>query len=49
MVRLVQPLIHGRVVFGAVDPVDCEVGECEEEGELEVCVCWERGCGGVEP
>ena len=33
--RLVQPPIDERVVQAAVDPVDAEVGEEQEDGELE--------------
>lgn len=35
VVRLVQLLVEHRVVQGTVDPVDEEVGEADEEGELE--------------
>lgn len=34
VVRLVETLVHEGVVQSAVDPVDAEVGEHEEEGEL---------------
>lgn len=35
VVRLVQVLVDARVVQPAVDPVDAEVGEAEEERELQ--------------
>ena len=35
VVRLVQRLVHGRVVQPAVDEVDAEVGEADEQGELQ--------------
>lgn len=48
MVRLVEVLIHPRVVQPTVDPVDAEVGEDDEERELEECVEGEGGvCGEV--
>lgn len=39
---LVQRLVDGRVVQTAVDPVDAEVGEDEEQGELQPVVARER-------
>ena len=38
VVRLVQVLVDGRVVKTAVDPVDAEIGEHDEERELEEVV-----------
>jgi hypothetical protein len=46
VVRFVQAFVDCRVVEGAVDPVDAEVGEEDEDGELEVVVQWEGGGGG---
>ena len=37
VVGFVQAFVEARVVQAAVDPVDAEVGEHEEDGELEVC------------
>lgn len=36
VVRLVQALVQHLAVQGAVDPVDAEVGEAQEDGELQV-------------
>ena len=38
VVWLMECLIYARVVQSAVDPVDAEVGEEDEDGELEVVV-----------
>lgn len=38
VVRLVQALVEDRVVQGAVDPVDAEVGEEDEQRELQPAV-----------
>jgi hypothetical protein len=46
VVRFVQAFVDCRVVEGAVDPVDAEVGEEDEDGELEVVVQWEGRGGG---
>src|ERR1700742_1758948 len=35
VMRLVQGLVHQRMMQAAVDPVDAEVGEEDEEWELE--------------
>lgn len=43
VVRLVKGLVDQWVVQTAVDPVDAEVGEHEEEGELHVIVPHARG------
>lgn len=43
VVRFVQGFVDFRVVQAAVDPVDEEVGEEDEEGELEVIVEREGG------
>lgn len=45
VMRLVEPLVHGRVVQGPMDPVYEEVREGDEEGELEEVVKGERGAG----
>ncbi len=45
VVRLVQVLVHQRMVQPAVDPVDEEVGEGEEERELRVVVPRARALG----
>lgn len=48
VVRLVQALVDERVMQPAVDPVDAEVGEHDEEGELQPVVEGEgRVFGGV--
>lgn len=41
VVRLVEGSIHARVMQTSVDPVDEEIGETDEEGELEDTVVWE--------
>lgn len=50
VVRLVESSIHARVVQASVDPVDEEIGETDEEGELEDTVVreWFFGDGIVE-
>lgn len=45
VMRLVKPLVHGRVVQGSMDPVYEEVRKGDEEGELEEIVQGERGAG----
>ena len=42
VVRLVECLVDAGVVQAAVDPVDKEIGEAYEEGELDEAVEWER-------
>lgn len=46
MVRLVQGSVHARVVQASVDPVDEEIGEEDEEGELQDTVEGEGLFGG---
>lgn len=46
VMRLMKCLVDSRVVETTVDPVYAEVGEDEEEGELEVVVQWEGCLGG---
>lgn len=46
VVRLVQVLVDPRVVQVSVNPVDPEIGEDEEEGELEDVVPQARSLGG---
>ena len=43
VVRLVEALVDERVMQSAVDPVNAEVGEHEEEGELHDVVPHARG------
>ena len=43
VVGFVEGFVETGVVKAAVDPVDEEVGEADEEGELEVVVECERG------
>lgn len=38
MVRLVEPAIHGRMVFSAMDPVDAAVCEEDEKRVLQPLV-----------
>lgn len=42
VVRLVQRLVHARVVQATVDPVDAKIGERDEQRELEKTVELER-------
>lgn len=45
VVRFVQRLVHPWVVQPSVDPVDAEIGEADEEGELQDVVQGERCVG----
>jgi len=38
MMRFVQRLVYGRIVQSAMDPVDPEVGEGDEERELRIVI-----------
>lgn len=42
VVRLVQGLVNRRVVQATVDPVDAEIGERDEQRELNEAVAPER-------
>ena len=41
MMRLVQSAVNARVVQASVNPVDEEIGETDEEWELQNTVIWE--------
>ena len=45
MVRLVQGLVHKRMMQASVNPVDAEVGEEDEERKLDHVVPGEGGLG----
>lgn len=45
MMRLVQSAVNARVVQASMNPVNEEIGETDEEWELQDTVIWERFFG----